>query len=336
MLRLIEREEIDPAYRVVFVGTVGDGSLPVRLLQSAIGCVRAMAAIVGHRDAVVHVHLSQKGSFARKAPLIRFASALGRPLVVHVHGSEFDSWAASGGRTTVRRVRRALRSADVVVALSDDWRRRLQDLAPDARLEVVRNAVSAPEYKHEGVGDGVVFVGRLERRKGVYVLLEAIRMLQAEGVEEEFVLAGDGDVAEVSSLVRGLPRPELVRVPGWLETDLLRPIVASARVFVLPSFEEGLPMALLEAMSMGRACVVTPAGGMSEVVEDGVNGRLVPAGDAGSLAGAIGGLLEDPTLAQQLGLAAHETVQARYSAGDFIERLHGIYVDVLERRRAAS
>jgi glycosyltransferase involved in cell wall biosynthesis len=165
----------------------------------------------------------------------------------------------------------------------------------------------------------------LGERKGIYELVEAIRSLQAAGVDAEWVLAGDGDVEAVRELSAGLPAPEKVSVPGWLGREETATLLSKASVFCLPSTDEGVPMALLEAMAYGLACVVTPVGGIPEVVVDGQNGVLVPARNADALAEGLKSVLLDAPRRIAMGDRARQTVAARYAVDGVVEAIERLY-----------
>jgi len=300
-----------------------------RHVRGWLGVVRALWAIAEERSCLVHVHMSFGGSFWRKAAIIAWAKLLRRPALLHLHGSRFHTWATSG--TAVRRmaVRRVFGMADCVVVLSRSWAERVSGFAGRDDAVVLPNPALVPERASSGRDGGpVVFLGRLGERKGIYELVEAIRALQEEGVGVQWVLAGDGDVESVSSLVAGLPHPASVSVPGWLGARETTALLDRASVFCLPSTDEGVPMALLEAMAYGLACVVTPVGGIPEVIVDGQNGVLVPVRNADALAEGLRSVLLDAPARLAMGDRARETVISRYAVDKVVDELDRLYVSL--------
>jgi glycosyltransferase involved in cell wall biosynthesis len=216
------------------------------------------------------------------------APAARKPIVLTLHGS------GTAGRfedlqvlaTAPRLAGALLRRARVAIGVSEQ----LTEAARRAGVGDARwipNGVEIPaEVGEEADPPEILFVGRLSPEKGIRELVEATRGLN-------LVVAGDGPLR---SLV-----PDAL---GFVPHDEVKRLLARAAVIVLPSHREGLPMVLLEAMAHGRAVVATPVGGIPSLVEDGVTGLLVPAGDATALREAIERLLADPALRKRLGEAA--------------------------------
>jgi glycosyltransferase involved in cell wall biosynthesis len=152
----------------------------------------------------------------------------------------------------------------------------------------------------------VLALGRLGQRKGTYDLLRAVESLPAHVRSRVHLrLAGDGEVDQVRAQVAARGLGDTVDVVGWLGPRERDEALRQADIFVLPSYDEGLPMALLEAMAHGLVPITTPVGGIPEAVTDGVHGLLVPPGDPAALARALHRLVENDALRERLGRHAH-------------------------------
>jgi glycosyltransferase involved in cell wall biosynthesis len=179
-------------------------------------------------------------------------------------------------------------------------------------------------------------VGRLERRKGHDVLLAAAERLRNRRPAPQWLVVGDGpDASELRRLAGALGVSNAVRFTGTI--DDVRPALAALDVFVLPSREEAMSNALMEAMAAARPIVATDVGGNGEVLDRGRLGVLVPSDDAIALGDAIGALLDEPARATALGGAAREQVSARWGARAKVAELESFYDQRLAAhgRRAA-
>ncbi len=302
-------QAVVPGWSLSFVATYDQrvSARGLRLLP------RAAAVVLFARVAVVHVHLSERGSFLREGMLAALARSRGRRVVLTLHGAELADFA----RARPRLVRWVLRQAHVVLALSQANAEQARQLLPGAEVRVLPNPVvvpaSAPALPAAPV---VLFAGEQGRRKGLDVLLEAWPAVRSRVPAAELIVAGvAADVA-----VPALPG---LRDVGMRSRAQVHDLIMTSRVCVLPSRFEVLPMFLLEAMSLGRAVVVTPVGGVPELVGDA--GVIVPVGDAPELAEALAALLSDTPRNERLGVAAHETVSRTNSAERVGQDLAEVY-----------
>lgn len=278
---------------------------------------------------LVHIHLSSRASFWRKAVVCALARLAGRPYLLHAHGSEFSDFYEECSPAARRIVRAVLANATLVLALSEAWRTTLERISPRARIEVLMNAVplSAPAERHPACArPNLLFFGEIARHKGVLELTRAFGEVASALPALQLVFAGTGRaVAETRELSAKLGLDGRTEFTGWLESERKRAVLADATIFVLPSYVEGVPMALLEAMSLGLPVIATPVGGVPEIVTHEVDGLLVPPGDVAALAAAIARLMSEPQLRERLGRAARATIAARFSLDTAVEQLLGFY-----------
>lgn len=177
----------------------------------------------------------------------------------------------------------------------------------------------------------LVCVGRLTEQKGQVLLLEATASLAARGVSFELVLAGDGPMRDViEERIRALGLEAKVRITGWISNDIVRSELLAARALVLPSFAEGLPVVLMEALALGRPAISTYVAGIPELIQDGVTGWLIPAGSVDALAQGIERVLETPAeTLTRMGAAGAAAVAARHDANREAARLRELFREAI-------
>jgi glycosyltransferase involved in cell wall biosynthesis len=312
-----------------YVATHRSGSNWRKLFVALTGWMRVLVRLYTLDAPLVHVQLSSRASFWRKAVVCLLARLARRPYLLHVHGSEFADFYQECSPARRRIVRAVLARAALVLALSEAWRATLQQISPQARIEVLMNAVPLPPpdgMPAPSRQPTLLFFGEIARHKGVFGLAQAFARVADALPELRLIYAGTGSgVEETRRLVEQFRLSGRVKFTGWLQAERKRTTLAGATIFVLPSFVEGMPMALLEAMSYGLPVIATPVGGVPEIVTHGHDGILVPPGDVEALAAAIARLTNDPELRQRLGRAARDTVAKRFSLDSAVERLLGIY-----------
>jgi colanic acid/amylovoran biosynthesis glycosyltransferase len=293
-------------------------------LAEVIAIRRAARAL---KPDVIHVHwLIPQG-------LAALIAAPNVPKLVTAHGGDVYGLRDRLSRLLFRAV---LKNAEAVTTMNTEMHDRLLELGADpattvvlsmgADVTTIRPLAAAAERRR----GRILFVGRLVEKKGVSVLLEALRMLDETGYDLRVV--GDGPLrSQLTHESSGLSASFV----GVLGREPLAAEFGAASIAVFPSVaaasgdQDGLPVALLEAMSAGCAVVASDLPGLRDAVEDGQSGLLTTPGSAQALATAIGRLLNDPHLCDQLGRAA-----ATRSEGFSVEAIGGHYIALLDEIRA--
>lgn len=239
---------------------------------------------------VVHVHLSERGSFLREGALVALAHMRGHRTVATIHGASFMAFAA----TRPRLVSAVLRRADVVTCLDRDTLRFVGLHAPNVRAELMPNPVFvdsrfSPADETEEL---VVFAGEIGMRKGADVMHSAWHLVAQRRPQARCLMVGP-----IADFVP--PAAARLEVRAAVGPAEMSEILNQARVVALPSRAEGMPMVLTEAMSLARPFVSTPVGGIPDLAREG--GMLVPVGDAAALADCLTSLLADADLARRIG-----------------------------------
>jgi glycosyltransferase involved in cell wall biosynthesis len=234
-------------------------------------------------------------------------------------------------------LRWTLEHADALTAITEDCRQHaLRAGAPDERIRIVMNGADLRRFSpapNGSVPDGVSYGSRmifacrqLFPRKGIRFLIEAAAQLRPAFPDLELVLAGDGfERPELERLARERGIAERTTFLGWVPNADLPKYYRAAAVSVIPSLEEGFGIPAAEAMGCEVPVVASDAGGLPEVVEDGVTGRVVPRGDATALAGAIADLLRDPALRHRMGQAGRERALRLFDWDRSAEEFEAVY-----------
>jgi glycosyltransferase involved in cell wall biosynthesis len=313
----------------VYVASHRAGSNWVKITTAVKAWLR-VAVLLHRMDApLVHVQTASRGSFWRKFVVCLLARLAGRPYIVHLHGGGFACFYKESGALARRLIRSTLAHAALVIALSEEWREQLLRICPTARIEVLHNAVPVPDIRRprprEIIEPTLLFLGHILRDKGVYDLVRAFALIAPKFPRAKLVLGGVGEVGTVKQLAAQLEILQRVSCPGWLDVERKAAALAGSQVFLLPSYIEGMPMALLEAMSWGLPVIATPVGGIPQVVEHEVSGLLITPGDIEDCATQMERLLADPALRERLGRAARERIERDFALSDALDRLSAIY-----------
>jgi glycosyltransferase involved in cell wall biosynthesis len=316
------------ALTVRHVPTMEEGSL----LRKAVVFTRAVltlrALLTTSEPFIVHIHFASRGSTLRKILLARMVQRAGRPLILHAHGGGFESFYRRLPRVAREFTNDTLQRANSVVVLSNHWRAfyiEQCELTP-AQVTVLPNPARVPGTVPERRGRTRVqflYLGRMSESKGTFDLVRAFAALDAATrARAQLVLAGDGDLEGIARLSR--PLGAAVLVLPWVRPATRDRLLAESDVFVLPSYREGMPMALLEAMASGLPAITTAVGGIPDVMEDGGQGIFVQPGDVNGLSAALEAMIRDEPRRLELGRHARERA-ARFDVAGYMSRLQGLY-----------
>jgi len=289
----------------------------------------------------IHVHLANAA-----ADIALLAAALGSA----VEPERSWSWSFTiHGPTefydvTRFRLSEKLRHARFVVCISDYARSQLMALSqPEVwdRLHVIHVGIPIAQFtcseneNHHCENPTVLFIGRQVPEKGQAVLLEAAVLLAERGHKVNITLAGEGEArTELEHLAEQLGLAEQVSFPGAVGQEEIYALYEGASIFCLPSFAEGIPGVLMEAMAMRLPVVSTRITGIPELIDDGHTGLLVAPGRSDELADALERLLVDPSLGRELGVRAREKILRDFNTTTSAERLYDLFAQELHSQAA--
>ncbi len=266
-----------------------DGSLPVRLLYSVYGCLRFLTCFKKYD--LFHIHTAERGSTFRKSIYLRIVNMAGKKAIVHIHGAEYLTFFDRLEGRKKRAVEKFFRRADMVLALSEGWKRELESRFQMKACETLYNGVDTERFQTavsdpEEHKDSFLMLGRLGERKGTYDLITAAERAIKINPNITLCLAGDGEVERVRAMVKEKGLEKNITVPGWIDAEEKLRCLREAATLVLPSYNEGLPVAVLEAMAAGKAIISTAVGAVPEAV-DADNGIIIVPGDISALTQAL-------------------------------------------------
>ncbi|MBD2075035.1 glycosyltransferase [Phormidium sp. FACHB-592] len=288
-----------------------------------------------HEANVSHVHAHFGTNSTTVALLCRALG--GPPYSFTVHGpEEFDKVTAIALPQKVER-------AAFVVAISNFGRSQLYRWCPVAqwsKVHVVHCGVDSAFFNSTPTpipsDPKLVCVGRLCAEKGQLLLLEAAGQLMRRGLAFKLVLVGDGPLrSELEATIARLGLHDHVEITGWADSDQVRQAILNARVLVLPSFAEGLPVVIMEALALGRPVISTYVAGIPELVEPGVCGWLVPPGSVEALMTAIQSAMEaSPATLEQWGSAGAKRVAEQHNVVIEVGKLKTLFQSALQSEPA--
>jgi glycosyltransferase involved in cell wall biosynthesis len=304
---------LPPTIEVTHIATMVEGSKWRKLLTFARATIRGYGKLRRRPD-VVHIHFASNASSVRKMLLARLALARGAKVVMHAHGGLYRNYWERMSRARRAATLRVLQRVHSLIVLGESWREFFEKVGvPREKIVVLPNPVVLPKALPRRLVRPhvhLVYLGLIAHNKGAFDLVEAIAQLPLEVLTRvRLVVAGNGETVRLREAVERLGIGHVVEVRDWISTAERDRLLASADMFVLPSYAEGLPMSLLEAMAWGLPVICTPVGSIPEYVRHDVNGMLVPPGDVAQLAATIARLVQNDAQRVRMGTLARTAVE---------------------------
>ena len=284
------------------------------------------------RPDLVHVHMSHTGSFIRASIIENSCLKYNVPIIVHLHGSEFKKFYYNSSLKKQKKISRFFQNATATIVLGEKWKEFVLSISPKANISVMNNSIRIPEMAVEQNKFYVnfLFMGVLIKRKGVLDLLEAINQLKKEErfnkIKVKFNIGGSGqEFDELTKYVETNSLSEYVEFLGWIDKEKKKEELKNNQVFVLPSYNEGLPVAILEALSYGMPIITTDVGSIAEAVHNEKNGYLIQPGDVEELKNKLLFLINNFEVRKKMGEESRKIAKESFDENEYYKKIIELY-----------
>lgn len=313
---------------LIYIESHVEGRKAAKFIKFAEGMFKFFYYLVRNDVKIVHVHSASRASFYRKSMFLIAAKVLGKRSVFHLHGGEFKIfYYIECGPIRRFYIRTIIKIADVVLCLSAEWNEIISKIIGNGKNVVtLYNCVKVPDLKknHQDKNEiSVLYMGKLDKGKGVFDLVDAAALLENDKKQIRYILCGVGEQKALKRKIKLLGISKKFEFPGWIHDKSKYFLLGD--IFVLPSYNEGLPMVLIEASSYGLPLISTKVGGISEVLFDGKNGYFIAPGDIENLKDKIDILAESTELRTIMGCEGVSVVNAKFSCHKIVNKLESIY-----------
>lgn len=342
---------LDKKIELKYIGTMVDGTKIRKLFQAVKAYIKFLFLLPWCN--VVQVHMSADASFYRKKIFIDTAVLFRKKVVIHQHGGNFHAFyygttspsvgteqdeSSQTKQSKLRnakkteqyrhqmQIRETLNKADLFIVLSEEWKEFFTPIVTKIPIQVLHNAIAIPEANKTKYDDhNMIFLGRICKDKGIDELLLAFDEVIKSIPDAKLYLAGMYEDESYQEKVE--KRAPAVEYLGWIDAQTRQIYLKDiCSVFILPTYYEGQPISLLEAMAQGNAVISTNVGGIPQIVkEEPQNGILIPAKDVEELKKTILALLPDAEKKAQIGQQARIDISEEYAIENNIERLLAMY-----------
>ncbi|MGG3692574.1 glycosyltransferase family 4 protein [Heyndrickxia ginsengihumi] len=320
-----------------FLPTFIEGSHIKRIFFFIKSYLCFITTILRYKPDIVHIHMSHNGSFYRKFIIHKTCRVFKKRHIIHLHSSEFKIFYEKGTEKRKKRIRSLLRGCDRVFVLGNKWNETILRIEPEAKSVVLNNTVALPdlERKNRNGVINILFLGVLVERKGVIDLLKVADKLNRSGIladyQVKFKIGGTGsEEFRLKQYVETNNLSNYVDFLGWVSGQQKKNYLADSQIFILPSYNEGLPIAILEAISWGLPVISTKVGSIDEAVIDNYNGFLVYPGDVYALERALKNIILDEKTRLIFGGNSRILAEKKFNDKFYYQTINNTYRQILE------
>ncbi|MGG0300386.1 glycosyltransferase family 4 protein [Bacillus albus] len=290
--------------------------------------------VLSRKYDVAHIHMSYRGSFIRKRKIINLLNQKNIPIILHMHGSQFKDFYNESSDKGKRQIVDTLNTVTIIIALGEQWKEYYKSIC-ETEVVSLDNAVF-PKQVSDDPEERIYIttMGVLSERKGTYDLIEVGAKLKGKiDSKYKFVLAGDGEIEKAKQKINGLELDDLFILPGWISDDKkIEDIYRKSIIYTLPSYNEGMPMSILEAMSYGLPVISTNVGSIPSVVEK-ENGFITKPGDIDELTNKIIFLLNNSEISKSMSERNVEKINSNYNVYSSLDKVISLYERIMKKSK---
>lgn len=285
---------------------------------------------------IAHVHMASHSSFFRKSTIIIFLRMLKIPIVIHLHSGYFNTFFADELNSAMQKyVKWIFSLANKTIVLTNSWNTWYKNEINSNNSIVIYNGVK-DYYNQKSIElnkreKNILFIGRLDKKKGIYDLLYAFEEVLQHIPDVKLVICGNGEIEECKTLVNELSIGKSVDFLGWIGEKEKYKLLNEAKIFVLPSYYEGLPMGVLEAMSAGIGIVTTNVGGIPEAIENEKNGLLIEPNQLEQLSQSLISLLENENKLKVFSTQARKDFANKFDIIKITKETEDLYYSIMKK-----
>lgn len=272
---------------------------------------------------IVHIHIATTQSAKRKQLFFFPAKWMRKKIIFHFHPSNEKFLFEPSNQKLYRRL---FSQADLLLALSEQWRKWIKDaLGITEHIEVLYNPCPKVNRREDIRENYILFAGTIIPRKGYGDLIKAFALIAKRHTKWKIVFAGNGEIDNAKRIAKTCGISQQTEFLGWVKEEKKEEVFQKASIYCLASDGEGFPMGVLDAWAYGIPCVVTPVGGIPDIVKDGVNGLIYPIGDIKELASKLDLLICNENLRKSIVKETDKYVNNDFNVSVINKKLGEIY-----------
>lgn len=313
-------------YHCKWIETHRDGN-PIRKLWYLFSALFEYLILLPFYD-IVHIHIATTQSAKRKQLFFYPAKWMKKRIIFHFHPSNekflFEPY-------NQKLYKRLFSQADLILVLSEQWRKWIKEaLDITEHVEVLYNPCPKVNRRDDIRENSILFAGTIIPRKGYADLIKAFAQIAPKYPEWKVILAGNGEIENAKKIASEYGVSNQIIFPGWINGKKKEETFQKASIYCLASDGEGFPMGVLDAWAYGIPCVVTPVGGIPDIVKDGINGLIYTVGDINALSLKLDKLISDKDLRKKIVESTDQYLNNAFNIENINTQLGNIYKELCQ------
>lgn len=320
-------------YNHFYIPSHDEGSASKRIRLALKACITLLNLIICNKISIVHLHGSYNACIYRNAIFLLISKLFNRHVIFHLHGSEFEKLYESGSHFYRLFVRFILNKSDCIFVLSKYWKEYVQTITINPNIKIINNFPSPifedlyeqRTFNHKAQIE-MLFLGLIGDRKGVFDLVDAVELLKGLKIKGfRITVGGNGEIEKLRHLIKEKELEDYFNVIGWVSGDQKYKLIKDSDLLLLPSHNEGLPIAILEALSSGLAVLSTRVGGIPDAIRSDRYGILIEPSKPYDLAKAIHKYIKTDGLIEKVARNARQLYNMAYSSKVNVSVIRHVY-----------
>ena len=319
-----------------FIPTYKVGSAPYKCYVFFIGLSKIIYTLLRNRSIkIVHIYGASYGSFFRKFICFIISKYLFRKKVIFsVHCGLVHLFLAKSSSIIKKIYRKYINSVDAIICLSESQKLFFENNYNPKKIEILPNIIDYPVIKEKNKDTEKIrflFLGLIGNNKGIFDVIEVIRNnVNLFDNKIELIIGGNGEVDRLQNLIKKYQIGNIVKFVGWVKNETKIQYLQNSDVYILPSYNEGLPISILEALSYRKPIISTDVGGIPEIVKNNENGFLISPGNLEQIEKSMKHFIENPRDIEKFGSVSAKMAE-KYLPNSVLMQLENLYNELLNK-----
>lgn len=317
---------LDKKINLKYIETVNDGNKLSKILKMIKGFFQFIFNVKNYD--IVHIHMSSRYSTWRKSIYINISKLINKKIILHMHGSEFDIFYKEECNDFQKKyIKKMFNKANTIIALTEEWKIFLSHITDKKKIVVIKNSIQVPSNFNKNINNkNILFLGIIGKRKGLYDLIEVIKKLKKKYKDIHLYIGGNGEVKKLLELMKSNNLQNNITYLGWLNEEQKIKYLKKCTYYILPSYNEGQPLSVLEAMGYKCVTISTNINGIKEIITSKKDGILIDPGDTKKLYDEIVELINTKELRKKYSNNGYNKILKEFNIETTINELLKLYM----------